>query len=124
MRHLTKNCFLNSCDNTSRIQCNVGVENESKHVMSVTKNHHFGFVPSDSLQMYTGEPVSYETIQYIISTHLMFKKSGLPNFLKCRIPVKSKLKVDRWHFHLTDYWDQQLPDLLVYGFPIDFNQDF
>ena len=53
----------------------------------------FGFLPTDSLQLYT-DPVYYETIKDIISTHLMVKKSGLPNFLKCRIPVKSKLKVD------------------------------
>ena len=65
----------------------------------------------------------YETIPDIISTHLMVRESGLPHFLKRRIPVGSNLKVDRWRFHLTDYWDQQLPDLLEYGFPIDFNRD-
>ena len=80
----------------------------------------FGFMPAETLQLYTGDPVYYQTIPDIISTHLVIRNSGLPNSEKCRIPVASKLNVDRWRFHLFDYWDQQLPDLLEYDFPIDF----
>ena len=54
----------------------------------------------------------------------MIRNSGLPNFLQCRIPVTSKLNVDSWRFHLADYWDQQLLDLLEYGFPIDFDRSY
>ena len=83
----------------------VGVDNESKHVNSVGHNLQFGFLPSEILQLYTGDPVYYEKIPDIISTHFMIKESGLPNFLKCRIPVASKLNIDRWCFHMLDYWD-------------------
>ena len=27
-----------------------------------------------------------------------------------------------WRTHLIDYWDKQLPDLIEYGFPIDFDR--
>ena len=117
-----RNCFLNSCDNIGRTQCMVGVDNKSKRDSSVTQKHQFGFLPLDTLQLYNGDPIYYETILDIMSTHLMARVSGVPNFLKCHVPVKSKLNVDRWHFHLLDYWDQHLPDLLEYGFPIDFDR--
>ena len=100
----------------------VGVENKSNHENSVGHNLQFGFLPSETLQLYTGNPAYYEKIPGIISTHFMIKESGLPNFLKCRIPVVSKLNIDRLCFHLLDYWDQQLPDILEYGFPIDFDR--
>ena len=35
---------------------------------------------------------------------------------------QSKLNVNRWRFHLLNYWDQQLLDHLEYGFPIDFDR--
>ena len=81
------------------------------------------FLPLGTLQLYTDAPVYYEQIPNIISTHFMIKESGFPNFLKCGIPVTSKLNIDRWRFHLFDYWDQPIPDLLEYSFPIDFDQN-
>ena len=40
----------------------------------------------------------------------------------CRIPVQTQLKLGAWRYYLWDYWDQQLPDLIEYGFPIDFDR--
>ena len=114
-----RNCVLNSTDNTDQVQHTFCADTESVH------NSVFGFVPLEPLQLYTGDPVYHQTIPDIISTHFMIRNSGLPNFqIKCRVPVTSKLNVDRWRSHLVDYWDQQLPDLLEYGFPIDFDRDF
>ena len=96
----------------------VGVENESKHGTSVTHNQQFGFLPSDTLQLYTRDLVYYQTISDIISTHLMHRESGFRNFLQCRIPVKSKLNVDRWCFHLLDYWDQSFQIFWNIVFPL------
>ena len=118
-----RNCVLNTCDNVTDISCTKGTENDSKQSNSVVYKSQFGFLPSDTLKLYTGDPVYYEKIPDIITTHLMVKHSGLPNFLQCWVPVASNLNVDRWRFHLLDYWDQQLPDLLEYGFPIDFDQN-
>ena len=38
----------------------------------------------------------------------------------CRIPVKGQLNPHIWREYLSDYWDKQLPDLIDYGFPLDF----
>ena len=51
----------------------------------------------------------------------MIKDSGIPNYLGCRIPVASNFKCHIWSQHLQNYWDKQLPDLLQFGFPLDFN---
>ena len=40
-----------------------------------------------------------------------------------RIPVSSKLNIKNWRYYLADYWDQQLVDLLEFGFPLDFDRN-
>ena len=37
--------------------------------------------------------------------------------------MKTQLNPDKWRSYLTQYWDQQLPDLIQYGFPLDFNRN-
>ena len=74
------------------------------------------------MQSYTGKPVHWETIPNIYSSHTMIKESGLPNFLGHRIPVNSQLKPHRWRFHLRDFWDNQLPDLIECGFSLNFDR--
>ena len=37
--------------------------------------------------------------------------------------IKTQLNPDKWRSYLSHYWDQQLPDLIQYGFPLDFNRD-
>ena len=39
-----------------------------------------------------------------------------------RIPVQSQLKISSWKHYLSNYWDQQLVDLLHYGFPLDVDR--
>ena len=52
----------------------------------------------------------------------MIKASGLPNYLACRIPIESQLQCKNWVKYLHNYWDQQLLDLLTFGFTLDFNR--
>ena len=56
-----------------------------------------------------------------LQLHKSVKQFGCPNFLGARIPVVSNLNIDNWKFHLKDYWDTQLLDLLEFGFPLDFD---
>ena len=35
----------------------------------------------------------------------------------------SKLNYDRWVAYLDSYWDWQLPLLIKYGFPLDFDRN-
>ena len=83
----------------------------------------FGFLPTSPLKIYTGDPVYWETIPDLIKAHKLIRQSGLPNFLKCRIPVQSGLNINAWRSHLQGYWDSQICDLLQYGFLLlDFDR--
>ena len=84
---------------------------------------YFGFVPETSLKLYQGSPVHWEDIPTILEAHKLVRSSGTHNYLKCRIPVNSHLKIDKWAYYLRDYWDQQIVDLLHYGFPLDFSRN-
>ena len=55
-----------------------------------------------------------------MQAHQLVRDSGLPNYLHCRIPVQSGLNIKAWKSYLANYWDQQLCDLLEFGFPLDF----
>ena len=79
----------------------------------------FGRVPLSPIKLFTGDPTYWETIPDIITAHKMIRHPGLPNFLGLRIPVNTHLKVEAWRYHLKDYWDQQLIDLIQYGFPLE-----
>ena len=81
------------------------------------------FPTKRSSKNYNGDLKSWDFIPDIIQAHIMFRNSGIPNFLGCRIPVKSNLKCDTWDTYLSEYWDKQLPDLLKYGFPLDFDRN-
>ena len=83
----------------------------------------FGFVPQTDLKLYDGEVVHWDIIPDIIQSHYIVKSSGLPKFLKSRIPVNTNLNIKNWRLYLNNYWDQQLPDLLEYGFPLDFDRN-
>ena len=45
------------------------------------------------------------------------------NFLSSQLSVHSQLNPDVWKELLIGYWDQQLPYLIKYGFPLDFNKN-
>ena len=58
----------------------------------------------------------------ILEAHSIIRNSGVPNFLKCKIPVQIQLRPKVWAQKLKDYWDQQLPYFIAFGFPLDFDR--
>ena len=82
----------------------------------------FGFVPCNDLLVYTGKEAIWGNVPNIIEAHKLIQDSGLPNFLQMQIPVPSQLNIKRWKHYLHKYWDQQLVDLLHYGFPLKFDR--
>ena len=52
----------------------------------------------------------------------MIRNSELLNFLG-HVPVHSQLNVKALRFHLKNYWDQQLVDLIEQSFPLDFDRN-
>ena len=81
----------------------------------------YGSILVSHLQLCTGDPTYYQSIPDIICLHRIVSQSGKPNYLGCRIPVKSQLKISAWRKYLHTYWDQQIVDLLEFGFPVDFD---
>ena len=66
----------------------------------------FGYIPLNDLKVYQGPDVLWKQIPCIIEAHKLIKRSGMPNFLYCRIPVQTQLNPDRWRHYLADYWDK------------------
>ena len=83
----------------------------------------FGVIPLSPLLVYTGPETNNKPMPDPLSLHRHVRQSGCPNFLGSRIPVDSKLNIKNWRFHLQNFWDKQLVDLLEYGFPLDFNRN-
>ena len=54
------------------------------------------------------------------SIYKTVKSTGLPNFLKARIPVPSGLKIQNWRYLLSDYHDNSILDFLEFGWPVDY----
>ena len=112
-----RNCSLNIIANSSHDP------NLSCDTVDTTQiRTRFGFIPKGPLKLYDGNPGFCNRIPDIITAHLLIRESGLPNYLGCRIPVRSNLKCHIWSQYLTKYWDSQLTDLLKFGFPLDFDR--
>ena len=58
-----------------------------------------------------------------INVHAIVNQHQKPNFLGAHLKVDSQLNLNAWKFHLSDYWDKQLIDLLYFGFRLDFNRN-
>ena len=82
----------------------------------------FGCVPLAPIYVYKGPTVNWDYIPDVLTAHKLIRQSNLPNFLGLRIPVRTNLNVDSWRHHLADYFDQQLLDLIQFGFPLDFDR--
>ena len=82
----------------------------------------FGFVPLGVQLMPEGDVINDGVELTPIEMHHAVKKTNKPNFMLARIPVKGQLNVEAWCEHLGEYRDQQLLQLIRYGFPLDFNR--
>ena len=83
----------------------------------------FGFIPLGEQKMPKTLACNNLNNKSLIEVHHIVRKTGKPNFLGARIPVTLQLKVEVWQDLLKDYWDQQLLQLLRFGFPLDFNRN-
>ena len=83
----------------------------------------FGCLSLSGITFLNGDPTYYDKIPDIIQAHRLVRQSGLPNFLGLRIQIQTQLNVPCWRYYLRDYFDQQLPDLIQFGFPLDFDRN-
>ena len=80
----------------------------------------FGFIPLQDQMMSMGLNQGVYTSPLDVRRRV--KQTGVPNFMAARISVKSQLNIDKWKEALAGYCDQQLLELIEYGFPLDFNR--
>ena len=59
----------------------------------------------------------------ILDIHKEITKSDTFNFMGSQIQIDSQLKPEVWESFLSGYWNVQLPYLICYGFPIDFDKN-
>ena len=83
----------------------------------------FGFIPIYGLKSRVYDRSNNLVCTDIIELHRQLKADGRPNFLGLQIPVMSKLNYNNWAAYLDTYWDWQLPLLIKYGFPLDFDRN-
>ena len=82
----------------------------------------FGFIPIYGLQSRIYHSNSNTVCKDILSLHERLKKTDEPNYRGLQVPVHSKLNYEKWSQYLTEYWDWELPLLIKYGFPLDFDR--
>ena len=83
----------------------------------------FGFVPLAEQIMPEDMSINDSEAITPIEMHNVVRATEKHNFLEARLPVRSQLNVKAWKMNLTEYWDQQLLQLLEFGFPLDFNRN-
>ena len=82
----------------------------------------FGFVPLQEQIMPKCHEINDCSHLSFLQIHNIVKSTGRPNFLQAHVPVNSQLKIEAWEQELTEYWDQQLLELVKFGFSLDFNR--
>ena len=81
-----------------------------------------GFIPMGDLEL---PPAVLPSVSNAdpLTHHQIIKASGEYNFNQCQINIKSQLNPDAWDRLLQGYWDSQLPLLIRFGFPLDFDRN-
>ena len=83
----------------------------------------FGFIPLSDLHESKDRDINHLQKYCPIEAHKIVTGYDKPNYLGARIKVDTQLNLQIWYQELKDYWDQQLLDLLTFGFPLDFNRN-
>ena len=58
-----------------------------------------------------------------ITLHKIIFNSEDYNFLQNQINLWSQFNPSIWDHYVHDYWDKQLPLLIRFGFPLDYNRE-
>ena len=80
----------------------------------------FGFIPLGEQIVPHNLTCNTTSKKSFLEIHDAVRKTGKPNFWGARIPLTSHVEI--WEELLKGYWDQQLLQLLRFGFPLDFNR--
>ena len=82
----------------------------------------FDFIPLGELKFPQDILVNQSSLDSL-QLHQKIKDSGEHNFMWVQVMLDSQLNPDVWDKYLQGYWDKQLPLLVRFGFPLDFNRE-
>ena len=99
------------------------VDTEIYHKWRGQSEFKFGFVPLGDQILPDKVKINNSEGLTPLEIHRIVKETNKPNYMEARLPVNSQLKVDAWKRHLQGYWDEQLLQLIEFGFPLDFNRN-
>ena len=88
-----------------------------KTKQSPNSDFQFGFIPHSAQVMPAEDYVCSPEGRSVFNTHALVRTTGVPNYMQAKIPVSSQLNVNVWKNALNNYWDQQLLQLIEFGFP-------
>ena len=88
----------------------------------IQNKHKFGFIPLGDLCL-PKQVCPREGGWDSIALHKFLKNSDKHNFMGHQVTISSQLNPDVWDSYLQNYWDKQLPLLIRFGFPLDYNRD-
>ena len=105
------------------IKMKIAKESEGNELCMQHNAPAFGFIPIYGLGSRVIDRKQGSVCSDILQLHKILRSDGRHNYEGLQIPVASKLHYDTWSEYLTHYWDWQLPLLIKYGFPLDFDRD-
>ena len=76
----------------------------------------YGFIPLSQMML-----PKNSSLATILDVHRSIVNTKTHNFMEAQIEIESQLNPDVWDKYLKNYWDKQLPLLIRYGFPLDFD---
>ena len=83
----------------------------------------FGFITIYGLKSQVIDKGVNAECKDMLQLHKLLREDGRHNYRGLQIPVPSKLNPEAWAKYLQQYWDWQLPLLIKFRFPLDFNRD-
>ena len=90
------------------------------HTSREQLSNKFGSFPLFPVLLYNGHR---SEVLDVSQTQRLIRQSGVPNFLGLRIPVKTQWNIPAWRFHLQDYFDQQLLDVILSSSSLSSSDD-
>jgi hypothetical protein len=72
------------------------------------------------IELIAQEKLNDKEFSTVIDVHNRVQNSGYPNYLCCRIPVKSGIHISFFRRNLLDYDDKIICEFLEFGAPIGF----
>ena len=86
-------------------------------------NPAFSFIPIYGLGSQVSDSKQGSVCTDILQLHKFLRNDRRHNYRGLQMPVASKLNYDVWGKYLIEYCYWQLPLLIKYGFPLDFDRN-